>query len=480
MLRAASSPALGVVLLVLAASLVNAAAWRPLLGLWLDSESRYAHGLLLVAVIVVVLARRLPACAALSSAAVSMGAAIAVAALSAAATVASFSGIVVPAGLAVVLIAVVLPAVVYGSPVMRVVLAVVPLALLASPAWDALGPMFQMMTVTATRVLIAITQLPATVSGIDVTLQAGVFRIAEDCNGLQIFLAGVATGSIFSSLLGQPLRQTALIVAGAAVLSLLANWLRVYTVVLAGYLSDMQHYLVRSEHYTLGWTLFALCMFGYMKYLRKRTNPAPPAEALSTPVRPGAVARRALLGIAAVAVWPAWALLQGVSGATAVGTGPQLPGWVATGEPSAWRLETGAALQEQSAELTDGERRVSFYRGTDAGPGRVARLPDFASLPSADAWTVVSTEVSAPVHAALVTDGTGRTWRVALAYWSNGATASGARRAQLRCGVARLLGDAAPCVVMAAASLCLPSCESAERAVAAVMTNALATLGRDP
>jgi exosortase len=475
-LRAASSPAAVVMLLVVAASLANAMAWAPLLALWLDPESRYAHGLLLALVVLVVLFRRLPVSAEPSSAAACAAATAAVAALSAVAATASFSGVVVPAGLAVLLIPVVLPAVVYGPAVVRIVVAVMPLMLLAAPAWDSLGPSFQQLTVAATRALIAVTQLPATVDGVDVTLQSGVFRIAEDCNGLQIFLAGVATGGVFSALQEQSPRQTALIVCGAALLSLLANWVRVYTVVLAGHLSDMQHYLVRSEHYSLGWTLFAVSMLVYLMYLGKRVRSAPGAEEPTARPAAAAVARRALLGFVAVAVWPAWAFLPSKPDGAAPAAMPQIPGWAQTREPSAWRLEP-AALQQQAVELTDGRQRVSLYRGAEVGRGRVARLPSLASLPSADPWTVVATQSDAPVHTALVTDGTGRTWRVGWTYWSNGAAAGAARNAQLRCGMARLLGESARCVVLAAAALCVPSCESAERAVATVLTDALAREG---
>ena len=48
-----------------------------------------------------------------------------------------------------------------------------------------------------------------------------------------------------------------------AALALLANWLRVYTVIEAGYLTDMHHYLVSVSHYWFGWGVFALALFAF-------------------------------------------------------------------------------------------------------------------------------------------------------------------------------------------------------------------------
>ena len=48
-----------------------------------------------------------------------------------------------------------------------------------------------------------------------------------------------------------------------AALALLANWLRVYTVIEAGYLTDMHHYLVSVSHYWFGWGVFALALVAF-------------------------------------------------------------------------------------------------------------------------------------------------------------------------------------------------------------------------
>jgi EpsI family protein len=46
------------------------------------------------------------------------------------------------------------------------------------------------------------------------------------------------------------------LMAVAAALSIVGNWIRIIIVVLAGHLSDMQHYFVATEHASLGWAIF--------------------------------------------------------------------------------------------------------------------------------------------------------------------------------------------------------------------------------
>jgi hypothetical protein len=52
----------------------------------------------------------------------------------------------------------------------------------------------------------------------------------------------------------------------AAATGLAANWLRVFSLIVIGYASDMQNYLVRVDHLTYGWILFLVCMWPVFWY----------------------------------------------------------------------------------------------------------------------------------------------------------------------------------------------------------------------
>jgi len=69
-----------------------------------------------------------------------------------------------------------------------------------------------------------------------------------------------------------------------AALALLANWVRVYTVIEAGYLSDMHNYLVSVSHYWFGWGVFAVALVAFF-WLSTWLTPASAssAEVAGTP-----------------------------------------------------------------------------------------------------------------------------------------------------------------------------------------------------
>jgi hypothetical protein len=75
---------------------------------------------------------------------------------------------------------------------------------------------------------------------------------------------------------------------------LLANWVRVYTVIEAGYLTNMQSYLVRVSHYGFGWCVFAvaLIIFFWLAPFLGGEEGLPPAAAAtaSAPVQPAELA----------------------------------------------------------------------------------------------------------------------------------------------------------------------------------------------
>jgi hypothetical protein len=95
-------------------------------------------------------------------------------------------------------------------------------------------------------------------------------------------------------------------------LALLANWVRVYTVIEAGYLTDMQSYLVRVSHYGFGWCVFAVALFVFF-WLAPLLGPEPalPPAAAAPPPPNGAVDPAQLGGLAAaVAILLALPLLN--------------------------------------------------------------------------------------------------------------------------------------------------------------------------
>jgi exosortase len=199
----------------------------------------------------------------------------------------------------------------FGWAVGRLLLFPVGYFYFAVPAWY--GTPLKDLTVLVMRGVLALTGPPATITGDVISLPNGAFIIEEGCSGLHFMIVGLAVAALYGEQRRDPwrirLRQLALMAA----LALLANWVRVYTVIQAGYLTNMQSYLVRVSHLGFGWCVFAaalLVFFWVAPVLEPDTVPV--SASTPPPVRP-TLLRPELTGfVAAIATL---LLLPGLSAA---------------------------------------------------------------------------------------------------------------------------------------------------------------------
>lgn len=154
--------------------------------------------------------------------------------------------------------------------------------LVALPIWSSLNGILQQLTVRAVGALIWLTGLPAYVQGDYVHVPAGMFAIESGCSGLHFFIVSLAIGALFGELGRDSLARRLMWLSLTLCLALLSNWLRVFTIVVAGYMTDMQHYLVRVDHYVFGWLVFALALLIFL-WLGRRI----PAEGMRSAGLPG-------------------------------------------------------------------------------------------------------------------------------------------------------------------------------------------------
>ena len=146
----------------------------------------------------------------------------------------------------------------FGWPIAR--LLAFPLAwfCFALPVWSYLEEPLRDLTTYAVGVLAWVTGLPAYIEGNTVTIPSGVFEIAGGCSGKHFLVVGLATAALQGEIMRDSPRRRLLLLAVMGGLALLSNWLRVFTIILAGHLTDMQHYLITVEHYWYGWALFVV------------------------------------------------------------------------------------------------------------------------------------------------------------------------------------------------------------------------------
>ena len=197
----------------------------------------------------------------------------------------------------------------FGARVARAAVFPCAFLVLAIPVWDPLSAPLQALTTQVSAGILRVAQVPNQVSGNFIHIQAGTFEVAAGCSGLSMLLVGLAIAALYGEMQSQPVARRVMLLALAAAMSLLANWIRVAGIIYAGYLKGMHITLVR-DHYGFGWVVFAVMLLGFFPIARRLTGAsAAPASRAATDgpaVEHFGVAVSLLL--AGLAISPAWQL----------------------------------------------------------------------------------------------------------------------------------------------------------------------------
>ena len=170
----------------------------------------------------------------------------------------------------------------------------------AVSVWESFTSLLQTMTIEVTSGILGVLRIPAAIDGSFVFLPSGVLEISSGCAGLHFFIVGLAIGSLYAHQFLATNRYRILLVGVVVTLAILMNWIRVTTIIVAGYLTDMQHYLVTVDHYAFGWVLFALMLVPFVLVGHKmeklesqqRQSPERSANTEACILSSGVVARR--------------------------------------------------------------------------------------------------------------------------------------------------------------------------------------------
>jgi EpsI family protein len=93
-----------------------------------------------------------------------------------------------------------------------------------------------------------------------IAVSAGYFEIAEGCSGMRYVIVSLALAAFFALNWYQRWSSRLLLLAAAIVASLVANWIRVYALIVIGDVTDMQHYLIAESHDGFGWVVYIISM----------------------------------------------------------------------------------------------------------------------------------------------------------------------------------------------------------------------------
>ena len=127
----------------------------------------------------------------------------------------------------------------------------------AVPVWDYLSWTLQLITVEINRLLLGFLGIDFKVEGVFVFLiGVGTFEVAHGCSGLRYLLVGQSLAALYGELNFSRLRSRIGLFLIAVVLSLMANWIRVFVIIYMGYETNMETSLIR-DHDNFGWWVFA-------------------------------------------------------------------------------------------------------------------------------------------------------------------------------------------------------------------------------
>jgi exosortase len=132
--------------------------------------------------------------------------------------------------------------------------------LFAIPIWDYLNNSLVQLASNIVGEMVRLIRIPALIDGSSIFIPSGHIMIADGCSGLRYLIISLALGYTISYLNGY--REKGLIISLfiAGALGLIANWIRIFILILVGYYTEMQSSLM-EDHETFGWIVFALICF---------------------------------------------------------------------------------------------------------------------------------------------------------------------------------------------------------------------------
>ncbi|AFU98958.1 exosortase/archaeosortase family protein [Simiduia agarivorans] len=274
------------VLLLLVFFLPVIEAWRALAGYWGKFSETYAHGYMVLACTLYLLYERHQQDGAFAAAAAKYETFLAMM------TCVAMGGLFVLADYVQVRIVMLLlmPALlfawvygVFGGAAARATIIPIGLLYTAIPFWEVLSVPLRVVAVAVTEFGLEILQIPAYIDGFKIELAYGVLEVAHGCSGLVYLLTSLALSIIMAALYFPLFTQRVMIVLAACVVGVVANWVRIYSLVLIAHYSKMESALV-YDHEFYGWVVY-LAFFGLFMFvlMRRAASGAETSEAAPEP-----------------------------------------------------------------------------------------------------------------------------------------------------------------------------------------------------
>jgi EpsI family protein len=130
---------------------------------------------------------------------------------------------------------------------------------LAIPVWGVIVPILQRATVLASGGATRLAGITAVIGYDTISIRSGTFLVEEGCAGLNYLMGGVALGAFYAHLFTRRWQTQLKIVALAAAVAIVGNWIRVTVLIFLGEATAMQSPYI-EDHLWQGWAIFTLLM----------------------------------------------------------------------------------------------------------------------------------------------------------------------------------------------------------------------------
>lgn len=159
-------------------------------------------------------------------------------------------------------------------------------------------------TANATVIALRASGVPVLQHDRNFIIPSGSWSVVEACSGIRYLLTSFFVGTIFAYITFTKLYKRVIFILFMLLLSLLANWLRAYLIVMAAHLSNNQWGFGLS-HLAFGWVIFALAVMASFAVGMRWRDPEKHREPISSgTVAPAAMTLgAALLTMALVLGW---------------------------------------------------------------------------------------------------------------------------------------------------------------------------------
>jgi exosortase A len=367
---------LGLPLVIVALIAVLAIHWttaESIVAIWERSET-FAHGFLIVPIVLVLIWQRRHALAKLAPAPDALG--LVLLACAGAVWLVGYAGeVLVIRQLAFVATIWATVIAILGREVAKAIMFPLGFLVLGVPMGEVLIPPLMEWTADFTITALQLSGIPVFREGLFFTIPSGNWSIVEGCSGVRYLIASVTVGVLFAYLSYRRTWKRLLFALMSIVVPIIANGFRAYLIVMIAHLSNNQ--LAHGiDHFIYGWVFFGVVMLLLFWVGSFWRDPDTAISAVSGGARPRPVAPRRLSlawhTAAAVAITGAWPAYAGyldrddTSGPPTLALAVPAPagGWVADREPlTDWRPHYDPASATLFQVYRKGDRVVALHLG---------------------------------------------------------------------------------------------------------------------